>query len=246
LLARAVAARLVTRLVDVQAARGEASLVLTGGGIGGATLRELTASPARDAVDWHHLDLWWGDERFLPGGDPERNDTPAGEMLLNAVGVDPARVHRIGGPDGPDGPDPEASAARYAAALAAAARPEDHGPVPSFDVLLLGIGEEGHVGSIFPESPAVYDERPVVAVRGCPKPPPTRITLTLPTMNAAREVWILAAGEEKAAAVRMALSGAGPVQVPAAGVGGRSRTLWLLDAAAASQLPRNLSRAASP
>ncbi len=241
-----MAARLVTRLVDVQAARGVASLVLTGGGIGGATLRELAAAPARDAVDWRHLDLWWGDERFLPAGDPERNDTQAQQMLLDVVDLDPRRVHRFGGPDGPDGPDPEAAAARYAAALAAAARPEDHGPVPSFDVLLLGIGGEGHVGSIFPESPAVYDERPVVAVRGCPKPPPTRLTLTLASMNAAREAWVVAAGEEKAKAVRMALSGAGAVQVPAAGVAGRLRTLWLLDAAAASQLPKDLSRLASP
>jgi 6-phosphogluconolactonase len=246
LLAKAVAARLVTQLVDVQAATGSASVVLTGGGIGIAILRELYASPARDAVDWPRLDVWWGDERYLATGDPARNDTQAMAALLAAVPVAADRVHPVPGPDGPDGDDPERAADRYAAELAAAARPEDHGPVPQFDVLLLGIGPEGHTASIFPESPAVHDERPVVAVRGCPKPPPTRITLTLPSINAAQQVWVVAAGEEKAGAVHLALSGAGPVQIPAAGVAGRTRTLWLLDSAAASRLPRQLIRPASP
>src|SRR5690242_12064729 len=142
LLAKAVAARLVTKLVDVQAATGRASLVLTGGGIGTTVLTELAAAPARDAVDWRHLDIWWGDERFVPTGDPERNETGARSALLDHVDVEPARVHPMPGPDGPDGDDPEAAAARYASWLAAATAPEDHGPVPSFDVLMLGIGPE--------------------------------------------------------------------------------------------------------
>jgi 6-phosphogluconolactonase len=246
LLAKAVAARLVTKLVDGQAAAGRASLVLTGGGIGTAVLAELAAAPARDAVDWRRLDIWWGDERFLPAGDPERNQTGAEQALLQHLGIDRARVHPMPGPDGPDGPDPEAAAARYAGWLADAARPEDHGPVPSFDVLMLGIGPEGHVASLFPGMPALYDERTVVAVRGAPKPPPTRLTLTLPAIRAAREVWIIASGPEKAGAVRLALSGVGPVQVPAAGAHGRQRTLYLLDRAAAGRLPPGLSRPASP
>ena len=246
LLAKAAAARLVTKLVDVQAATGSASLVLTGGGIGTAVLAELAAAPARDAVDWHHLDIWWGDERFLPGGDPERNDTGAQQALLRYLDPEPRRVHRMPGPDGPDGPDPEAAAARYAAELRAAARPEDHGPVPGFDVLLLGIGPEGHVASLFPSMPALYDDRSVVAVRGAPKPPPIRLTLTLPSIRSAREVWVLAAGPEKAGAVRLALSDVGPVQMPAAGARGRLRTLFLLDRGAASRLPPQLGRIASP
>jgi 6-phosphogluconolactonase len=246
LLAKAVAARLVTGLVDAAAARGSASVVLTGGGIGTAVLAELSAAPAADAVDWRHLDVWWGDERFLPTGDPERNETGAREALLGKVDVDPDRIHPMPGPDGPDGEDPEAAAARYAAWLSAAARPEDHGQVPSFDVLLLGIGPEGHVASLFPGMPALYDDRPVVAVRGSPKPPPVRLTLTLPAICAAREVWVVAAGEEKAGAVQLALSGAGPVQVPAAAARGRQRTLFLLDRQAAGRLPADLGRPASP
>jgi 6-phosphogluconolactonase len=245
LLAKAVAARLVTRLVDAIAARGNASLVLTGGGIGTAVLTELAAAPARDAVDWRHLDVWWGDERFVPSGDKERNETGARAALLDHVDVDPARVHPMPPSDGPDGDDPDAAAARYATWLTEAATPEDHGPVPSFDVLLLGIGPEGHIASLFPGMPALYDERSVVAVRNSPKPPPTRLSLTLPSINAAKEVWILASGKEKAGTVALALSGAGPVQVPAAGAHGRQRTLFLLDSDAAGQLPPEIGRPAA-
>ncbi len=240
LLARAAAARLVTGLVDGQSARGSASVVLTGGGIGIAVLEELRENPARDAVDWRRLDIWWGDERFLPSGHPERNETRARQALLDAVPVQPDRVHPMPSSDGPDADDPEAAAERYAAELRAATRPEDHGDVPTFDVLLLGVGPDGHVASIFPESPAAYDERPVVAVRHAPKPPPTRLSLTFGAINSAADVWLMVAGAEKAPIVGLALGGAGQVQLPAAGVHGRRRTLWLLDQSAAARLPAAL------
>ncbi len=246
LLADAVAARLITRVVDAQAARGMASVVLTGGGMGSAVLSAVAGSPARDAVDWDQLDVWWGDERFLPSGHADRNETQARAALLDNVPVDPGRVHPMPPSDSPDGDDPEAAAARYAATLAAATRPEDHGPVPRFDVLMLGMGPDGHVASLFPGQPGLYDERPVVAVHGAPKPPPTRISLTFPSIRAATEVWLVVAGADKAPAARMALGGAGERQVPAAGAYGRQRTLWLLDRAAASQLPPGLERIASP
>jgi 6-phosphogluconolactonase len=235
LLASAAAARTVTRLADAIAAQGHAHIVLTGGGIGTKVLAAIAAAPARDAVDWRSVDFWWGDERFEPDGDPERNETGARAALLDALGVDPARVHAVPGPDGPDGNDPDAAAARYAAELAAAAG--GGAPVPPFDVLMLGIGPEGHVASIFPESPAAQATGSVVAVRNSPKPPPTRISLTFSAIQAAREVWILASGAEKAEAVGEALSGVSQDKLPAAGARGRDRTLFLLDEAAAAQLP---------
>jgi 6-phosphogluconolactonase len=238
-LAQAAAARLVVRLIDAQAARGVASLVLTGGRVAALMYRALRDSPARDAVDWGRVDVWWGDERFLPAGDPERNETHARSALLDAVDLDPARVRPMPASDGPDGDDPEAAAARYVAILAEAARPGT-ARLPHFDLLLLGVGEDGHVASIFPEHPAAYETRPVSAVRGSPKPPPVRLTMTLPALNTAEEVWLLAAGMEKANAVGMALTGAGPVQLPAAGVHGVNRTLWLLDRDAARELSPNL------
>ena len=236
LLASAAAARTVTRLADAVAARGRAHLVLTGGGIGTKVMAAIAASPARDAVDWRLVDVWWGDERFEVTGDPERNETGARSALLDHLGLDPSRVHVIPGPDGPDGDDPDAAAARYAAELAAAASGTGEG-VPAFDVLMLGIGPEGHVASIFPDSPAAHAGGTVVAVRNSPKPPPTRISLTFGALQAAREVWVLASGAEKAEAVAGALSGLSQVELPAAGARGRERTLFLLDEAAASKLP---------
>ncbi len=238
-LAQAVAARLITRLVDAQAVRGEASVVLTGGRVAAAVYAAVHASPARDAVDWGRLDLWWGDERFLPRGHADRNETQARTALLDLVPVDPARVHPMPASDGPDGDDPEAAAARYAEDLASVGRP-GHQPLPHFDVVLLGVGEDGHVASVFPELPAVYEQRPVIAVRGAPKPPPVRISLSLGALDSAEDAWLIAAGAEKAAAVGMALKGAGSAQVPAAGVHGGERTLWLLDRAAAAQVPPSI------
>jgi 6-phosphogluconolactonase len=238
ILAAATAARLLTTLVDVQSARGSASVVLTGGGVGIATLAALAATAARDAVDWRQVDVWWGDERFLPAGHGERNETQAREALLDRLPLDPDRVHAMPPSDGPAGDNPEAAAESYAAALAAAARPEDHGLVPVFDVLLLGVGPDGHIASLFPGQPALHEsDRAAVAVHGAPKPPPTRISLTLPAIRSAREVWLVAAGAEKATSVRMALAGADHLQVPAAGAVGRDRTLWLLDRAAAGEAP---------
>ncbi|MFD9486541.1 6-phosphogluconolactonase [Streptomyces sp. NPDC059991] len=247
LMAQSAAARLITKIVDAQAARGSASVVLTGGRNGNGLLAALASSPARDAIDWSRLDLWWGDERYLPEGDPERNVTQARAALLDAVPVDPERVHAMPASDGPYGKDVDAAAAAYAEELAAASGPEDHGDVPTFDVLMLGVGPDTHVASLFPELPAVREtERTVVGVHGAPKPPPVRVSMTLPAIRAAREVWLLAAGEDKAQAAAIALSGAGEVQAPAAGAYGRGRTLWLLDSAAASRLPRALYPPASP
>ncbi|MYX47142.1 6-phosphogluconolactonase [Streptomyces sp. SID89] len=246
LMAQAAAARLITRIVDAQASTGSANVVLTGGRNGNGVLAALAAAPARDAIDWGRLDLWWGDERFLPEGDPERNVTQAREALLDSVPLDPERVHVMPASDGPYGADVEAAADAYAEELARAAGPENHGAVPSFDVLMLGVGPDTHVASLFPEHPGVREtERTVIGVHGSPKPPPTRISLTLPAIRSAREVWLLAAGEDKANAVAMALSGAGEIQAPAAGAQGRTRTLWLLDTAAATQLPRSLYPPAS-
>ena len=235
LLASATAARTLTRLADAIAAEGHAHLVLTGGGIGTKVLAAIAAASARDAVDWRRVDFWWGDERFAATGDPERNETGARAALLDTLDVDPARVHAVPGPDGPDGDDPEAAAARYAAELSSAAG--TGAAVPVFDILMLGIGPEGHVASIFPESPAAHATGSVVAVRNSPKPPPTRISLTFSAIQAAREVWVLASGAEKAEAVAEALSGVSQDKLPAAGARGVDRTLFLIDEAAASEVP---------
>jgi 6-phosphogluconolactonase len=110
--------------------------------------------------------------------------------------------------------------------------------VPEFDVLLLGMGPDGHVASLFPGHATLHDEaRTVVGEPDSPKPPPSRVSVTYPAIRAAREVWLVAAGEEKAEAVAKALSGAAVDESPAAGAYGTERTLWLVDLAAASKIP---------
>jgi 6-phosphogluconolactonase len=236
-LARAAAEALVARLAAAQAVHGSASVVLTGGGVGIAVLEHvaaLAAEPVRETIDWEHVDVWWGDERWVPADSDERNEKQAREALLRRVGAPDHRIHAMPPSDG-EFAEPEDAAAWYADELAAAA-PEGQA-VPRLDLLLLGMGPEGHVASIFPDSPAVDDERVVVAVRDCPKPPPTRVSLGFPAINAAEEVWLLVSGDAKAPAVARALAGAAPADLPAAGVHGSRATRWLLDRAAASELP---------
>jgi 6-phosphogluconolactonase len=205
-----------------------------------ATLAAVGALAARRAVDWSQVDLWWGDERFLPEGDPERNETQARAALLDLLSIPAARVHAMPACQGGGwGDDPDAAARAYAEELAAATG--DAAVAPSFDVVLLGVGPDGHVASLFPGHPALEVTSGVtVAVRESPKPPPVRVSLTVEAINAAHEVWLLAAGTEKADAVgtafRQSLAGARD-GLPASRVRGRTATLWLLDRAAAAHLP---------
>ena len=249
LLAQAAAARLVTGLVDVQAARGHAHVVLTGGGVGIATLAALAASPARDAVDWRALDVWWGDERFLPAGPPgpQRDPGPGGaaRRACRSTRRGCTRCPRPTGAAGTTSTRPPAATPR---SWQAAAGPEDRGGVPGVrHPHARASGRTRTSRRCSPSTPrSTRRSAPSSAVRGAPKPPPTRVSLTAPAIRQAQAVWLLAAGAEKAGAVSLALGGGGPFAVPAAGATGRRRTLWLLDRAAASGLPARVARIASP
>ncbi|MBC7292385.1 MAG: 6-phosphogluconolactonase [Actinotalea sp.] len=241
--AAATAARLLLHLVDGQATRRPLHVGLTGGTVGIRTLREVAASPLRDAVDWTGVHLWWGDERFLPAGHADRNETQAREALLDALPIPPENVHPVPAADAPGIHRPEDAAVVYAAELARFAADEepgdDSGPaVPSFDVLLLGMGPDGHVASLFPGHDGVgVVDRTVIGVHESPKPPSERVSLTWPAIEAAREVWLVVAGADKADAAARGLAGDDVVRTPAAGALGRRRTLWLLDVEAASAVP---------
>ena len=229
-LARSAADALLNRLVDAQARHGVASVVLTGGGLGINLLRELNAHPGRDTLDWRRLDVWFGDERFLPAGHPDRNDTQAQDALLDAVSLDPGRVHLMPTPQGPAGDDADLAAELYARDLESVSG--THGTAPHFDVCLLGLGPDGHVASLFPGHASLEATGLTVAEHDSPKSPPVRISLTYAAINSAAEVWLLASGTEKALAVRGRLTGALPAEVPAVGVAGRERTVLWVDQAA--------------
>ncbi|WP_338892425.1 6-phosphogluconolactonase [Rhodococcus sovatensis] len=230
----AARSRFVEVVTSAQAERGSASVVLTGGGTGIALLEALRADSG--AIDWGNVDIFFGDERFLPSGDPERNEVQASEALLDHVGVHPDRVFRMAASDGPHGSDPEVAAAAYAQVLGSRSSGEH---TPAFDIHLLGMGGEGHINSLFPHTDAVREQhRYVVAVEDSPKPPPVRITLTLPAVRRAQHVWLLVSGANKADAVASAVGGADSDDVPSAGAVGSESTVWFLDTAAASKLDK--------
>ncbi|MET0188807.1 MAG: 6-phosphogluconolactonase [Pseudonocardia sediminis] len=234
-LAAAVAARLVTRLIELQTEGRVPRIVLTGGGVGIDLLRRLRELPDQQAVDWGRVELFWGDERFVAPDDPERNDLQAREALLDHVALDPARVHPMGADTGSGPSGAEKAAQEYADLLSGLAGPG--AAVPGFDVVLLGMGGEGHTLSVFPDSPAVHETRPtVVAVHDCPKPPPDRVSLTLAVLDRAHEAWVVVAGGAKADAVASAVGGASETDVPVAGARRAGTTRWLLDTEAAAKI----------
>ena len=226
--------RLIEAIQDAVAARGRALIVLTGGGNGIGLLRYLGSHGQR--IDWSKVHLFWGDDRYVPEEDDERNDKQARAALLDHIDIPSSNVHAMPASDGEFASDLAAAALAYEQVLAANAEPGN--PTPNFDVHLLGMGPEGHINSLFPDTPAVRETtRMVVSVEDSPKPPPQRITLTLPAIQRSREVWLMVSGAAKAEAAAAAIGGADPVSVPAAGAVGLETTLWLLDKAAAAQLP---------
>jgi 6-phosphogluconolactonase len=225
--------RLADAIVSAVDAHGRAMIVLTGGGTGIGLLSHVGEHGAR--IDWSTVHVFWGDDRFVPSDDDERNEKQARAALLDRIDIPAGNVHPMAASDGEFGNDIQAAAAAYERELATLAEPGE--PAPHFDVHLLGMGPEGHINSLFPDTDAVREKtRQVIAVENSPKPPPRRITLTLPAIQRSREVWLVVSGSGKADAVAAAINGADPVDVPAAGAIGTDATVWLLDEAAAARL----------
>jgi 6-phosphogluconolactonase len=229
--AEATGARLLLATSDAVALRGRADIVLTGGTVGIELLRRAASSALAGMIDWTSVHVWWGDERFVPAGSPDRNEGQAQEALLGSIPLPEENIHRVGAASEFD--SAEDAAAAYGHEIAA------HGS-PQWDVALFGMGPDGHVASLFPGHPAfvagalaAQTQADAIAVHDSPKPPPTRVTLSLAAVNRAREVWIVAAGAEKAPAVAEALRGD---TLPAGHVHGSERTMWLVDAAAATRI----------
>lgn len=226
----AVAGALITTIVERQAATGRMRLVLTGGRTSSAVLEAVLQTPARSAIDWPALEIWWTDERYLPHGDPQRNDAIGRALLSNLPSGGPV-LHGVAGPD--TAASPEEAARWYQRSL----------PREGWDLVLLSLGEDGHIASIFPESPALHNQAAVLAVHGAPKDPPTRVTLSAAALSDSTEVWVMASGSAKSSAVRLALDpAAGPLQMPVNAIRGRRRTVWFVDAQAAERLPAQLGR----
>lgn len=218
-LAAEIATRLTARVAEIQAEGRTPRIVLTGGTIAIAAYERIDA----DGADWSDVELWFGDERFVPEGHEDRNDQQARDAFLDRVGA--TRVHGVAGND--CSLSAAEAADQYAATL----------PSEPFDVVLLGVGPDGHVASLFPAFSQLHETaRACVEVFDSPKPPSVRVSMTFPTLNHTDAAWFIVSGDGKADAVARALADDGTVdETPARGVSGRRETLWLLDEAAASR-----------
>ena len=227
-LSTAVAGELLSRLADRQAAGEVPHVVLTGGTIAESIHGEIARLAPESGVDWGAVELWFGDERFVAPDSPDRNVGHARAAFIDAVGVPAHRVHAM--PSTADAVDVDEGAEAYETEL------HERGP-EAFDVLMLGVGPDGHVASLFPGFTQLdVTDRTTVGVTGSPKPPSERISLTYPRLNKSTSVWFLVSGSGKAEAVARALGGADPHEIPASGVSGLEETIWFLDRESASAL----------
>jgi 6-phosphogluconolactonase len=235
-LAAAVANGFVEVVSAAIAQRGRAAVALTAGSIMEKVWAALSGTAAD--MDWSKVDIFWGDERFVPSGSDERNDVPAEKILFATAPFSAATRYSMPPAGGEYGEDLDAAAAGYAATLRDARRESDHGEVPNFDVALIGVGPDGHCCSLFPDHPSARDlSAPVIPVRNSPKPPPLRLSLSFDALNSTEEIWVVASGDGKADAVAAALApDANREHVPSAGARGRTRTVWWVDEDAASKL----------
>lgn len=231
-LATAVAGELLSRIADLQASGQVPQIALTGGTIAYAVHREVARLADEAGVDWGAIDLWWGDERYVAGDSDERNAAQARAAFIDAVGVPGHRVHEV--------PATGAACSVEEAARAYAAELGER----ELDVLMLGVGPDGHIASLFPHSRQLDADGVTAAVSDSPKPPPARVSLTYAALNRAHVVWLVASGEGKAEAVAKALAevdgddalDAALSETPARGVRGSVETTFFLDAEAASRL----------
>lgn len=209
---------------------GVAHVALSGGSTPRALFQQLVRRPSD--VPWARVHVWWGDERCVPPDDPASNHHLAREHLLRPLGAQgppAAQVHRIRGED-----PPRRAAAAYERELERVL-----GPRGALDLVLLGLGTDGHTASLFPGEPALEERERLVATSRAPVPPHERVTLTYPALAAARRALFLVAGADKAGPLRRVLDarGAGAGAPPAARVSLRSgELLWMVDRAAAREL----------
>ena len=216
------------------AARGRFAVALAGGSTPRATYRRLAQPPLATQMPWDRTLVFFGDERGVPPTHADSNYGMAHSALLAHVPIQAERVFRIRGED----PDPDAVAADYARVLAEALGVR-RGEMPRLDLVLLGLGIDGHTASLFPGSPVLKETfRTVAAVHAAAASVPQRFTLTYPVLNAAACVIYIVSGAEKAKVVKAALADS-TTTVPAAMVRpSDGRLLWILDRAAAAALPQ--------
>ena len=228
----AAAEEVVTATTEAIADQGRFTIALSGGSTP-KSLFNLLATNARTALPWDRMFFFWGDERHVPPTDPDSNYRMADEAMLSKVPVPPGNVFRFAA----ENPDAAAVADAYETTLRKFFKLEP-GQTPQFDLILLGMGPDGHTASLFPGTPALQEKSRLVVANWVEKLKTHRLTLTLPVLNAARCVMFLVSGTDKSTALRAVLEGDAPAeQYPAKLVKPTSGDLiWMVDRAAASEL----------
>ena len=228
--ARAAAELFVKLAAQAASARRLFRVLLAGGTTPKALYTLLASAEYRSRVDWDRSAFFFGDERAVPSDHPQSNYRMANEVLFRPLGIAESSIHRMKA----EADDLNAAAAAYESVLRAS-----FGAFPRFDLVLLGMGLDGHTASLFPRSPVLKERsRWVAPVLDAPKAPPRRLTVTLPVLNAGHQVLFMVAGRQKAPALREVLEGtAPPEQYPAKCIQpGPERLLWLVDEAAGAEL----------
>ena len=223
--AEAAAREIVGAAQQAITVRGRFLVALAGGRTPALAYSQLAAEPWSDSVDWSRVEFFWGDERAVPPDDPESNYGMVRRTLLRPLGIRDTQVHRMRGED----PDPAAAALEYASELERVA-----GAPPVFDLVLLGMGADGHVASLFPESTALSENERTVTDVLVPGSRARRLTLTFPVILAARAILVQVTGADKAKALRRVFMSHAGDTLPAIRLSdAAARVLWLVDATAA-------------
>lgn len=219
-----VAGELVSVVLNALEGNGRADILITGGTVGIGTLAAVAQNPDVHNVDWSRVHVWWGDERFVAGDSPERNEQQARDALFSHIDIPDDNLHVFPADHGQTLDEArDEFLGRYADGF------------PSFDVALNGIGPDGHVASLFPGLNHGSTES-VIAVHDSPKPPANRLSFTFAVLNTAQRVWVVAAGEDKADAITKLAADNDEAETPAKALRGTLETIVWLDASAASQM----------
>jgi 6-phosphogluconolactonase len=220
---------------EATAERGRFAVALSGGSTPKRLYQLLAGEPFRNQLDWGRVGIFWGDERCVPPDDPQSNYRMAREAMLEKLPIPADHIHRMEA----ERPDLDAAARDYQNVLARVLP----GEPPALDLVLLGMGPDGHTASLFPHTDALHETTRWVVPNHVPQLHTNRLTLTRPILNRAREVLFLVAGADKAERLAEVLAGpADPTRLPSQSIQPDGQLVWFIDQAAAGRLPPSLTR----
>ena len=224
-LAVSVAQDILDLIAHLHEKQDQVNIALTGGTVGTKTLLELAKHPSRDSIDYSRVNFWWGDERFLPRDDLNRNANQAKNALLDHLAIPSSNIHEF--PSSGVGLDLDEAAVQFEKII----REKN----PKFDLILLGVGPDGHVASLFPNRDTLATGHQIIAEHNSPKPPAERLSFSYESLNSAVRIWFIVAGADKENAVTVGL-GQASNSLPVGRVSGQMETVWYVDQACSRNL----------